>query len=153
MSANAPQPRTLEVSLVWAREAMAMTPYTNVVLYVLFVINKKWHADAHRMLSWGLGPQYKNPYFQKSKPFMRLSRRSGINFRWHDFSEALKCNRYTLEPNELPPVAAGGEGIGKRINNTFARAERSRFPQTRVLWKRASMGQCVGRVSSRTVSR
>ena len=35
MSANAPQPRTLEVSLVWAREAMAMTTYTNVVLYVL----------------------------------------------------------------------------------------------------------------------
>ena len=33
MSNNVPQPRTLEVSLVWAREAMAT--YTNVVLYVL----------------------------------------------------------------------------------------------------------------------
>ena len=35
MNANVPQPRTLEVSLVWAREAMAMRTYTNVVLYVL----------------------------------------------------------------------------------------------------------------------
>ena len=35
MSASAPKPRTLEVSLVWAREAMTMTTYTNVVLYVL----------------------------------------------------------------------------------------------------------------------
>ena len=39
MNADAPQPRTLEVSLVWAREAMAMRTYTNVVLYV-FVVHK-----------------------------------------------------------------------------------------------------------------
>ena len=40
MNANAPQPRTLEVYLVWARQAMAMRTYTNVVLYVLFVVHK-----------------------------------------------------------------------------------------------------------------
>ena len=41
MNGNAPQPRTLEVSILWAREAMAMTTYTNVVLYVLsFVVHK-----------------------------------------------------------------------------------------------------------------
>ena len=40
MSANAPQPGTMEVPIVWAREAMAMTTYTNMVLYVLFVVHK-----------------------------------------------------------------------------------------------------------------
>ena len=40
MNGNAPQPGTLEVSILWAREAMAMTTYTNVVLYVLFVVHK-----------------------------------------------------------------------------------------------------------------
>ena len=35
VSANAPKPRTFEVSLIWAREVMTMTTYTNVVLYVL----------------------------------------------------------------------------------------------------------------------
>ena len=40
MNGNAPHPGTLEVSILWAREAMAMTTYTNVVLYVLFVVHK-----------------------------------------------------------------------------------------------------------------
>ena len=35
----------------------------------------------------------------------------------------------------------------------IARAVRRRFPQTRDLWKRASMGKRVGRISSRAVSR
>ena len=35
----------------------------------------------------------------------------------------------------------------------IARAVRGRFPQTRDLWKRASMGKRAGRVSSRFVSR
>ena len=35
----------------------------------------------------------------------------------------------------------------------IARAVRGRFPQTRDLWKRASMGKCVGCVSSHAVSR
>ena len=69
-----PQPRTLEVSLVWARKPMAMRTYTNVVLYVLSLWFIKMRCGSHALL----GPQYKNPYFQKSKPFMRLSLPSAI---------------------------------------------------------------------------
>ena len=34
------------------------------------------------------------------------------NFRWHGFSEA--PNATATEANELPPIAAGGEEIGRR---------------------------------------
>ena len=74
MNGNAPHPGTLEVSILWAREAMAMTTYTNVVLYVLSLWFIKMRCGSHAFL----GPQYKNQYFQKSKPFMRLSLPSGI---------------------------------------------------------------------------
>ena len=40
MNANAPQPRPLEVSPVWASVAMAMRTYTNVVPYVLSLVHK-----------------------------------------------------------------------------------------------------------------
>ena len=73
-NANAPQPRTLEVSLVSAREVMAMTTYTNVVIYVLSL----WFIEIRCGSNAFLEPQYKNPYFQKSKPFMQFSLPSGI---------------------------------------------------------------------------
>ena len=69
MDANVPQPRTLEVSLVWARDAVAMRTYNNVALYVLSLWFIKMRCGSHAFLR----PQYKNQYFQKSKPFMRLS--------------------------------------------------------------------------------
>ena len=52
-----PQPRTLAVSLICAREAVAMRTYTNVVLYVLslWLINVRCGSHAF------LGPHYKNP--------------------------------------------------------------------------------------------
>ena len=49
------------------------------------------------------------------------------NFRWHDFSEAPSAT--ATEPNELSPLAAGGEGIGRKtpavvINNTMSNGHR-----------------------------
>ena len=49
------------------------------------------------------------------------------NFRWHDFSEAPLA--IATEANELAPIAAGGEGIGKRtpavvINNSMSNGHR-----------------------------
>ena len=116
MNANAPQPRTLEVSLVWAREAMAMTTYTNVVLYVLSLWFIKMRCRSHAFLE----PQYKNPHFHAAFS-------TKCNFRWHDFSKAPSATG--TEPNELSPVAAGGEGIGRRIpavviNNTMSNDHR-----------------------------
>ena len=54
---DSPQPRTLAVSLICAREAVAMRTYTNVVLYVLslWLINVRCGSHAF------LGPHYKNP--------------------------------------------------------------------------------------------
>ena len=101
-SANAPQTRTLEVSLVWAREAMAMTTYTNVVLYVpsLWIVKIRYGSHAF----WG--SQYENPHFQKSKPFMRLSLPSGTLVGM----TPPRHQAQPLKPNELSPIT-GGEGI------------------------------------------
>ena len=68
ISVNAAQPRTLQVSLVWAREAMTMTTYTNAVLYVLYLWFIQMRCGSHAFL----GPRHNNPYLQKSEPFMRL---------------------------------------------------------------------------------
>ena len=69
-----PPAQNLEVSLVWAREAIAMRTYINVVLCVLPLLLIKMRCESHAFL----GPQYKNLYFQKSKPVMRLSLPSAI---------------------------------------------------------------------------
>ena len=92
-----------------------MTTYTNVVLYVLSLWFIRMRCGSHAFL----GFQYKNPYFQKSKPFMRLSLPSGI------FVDMTSPSATAKEPNELSPTAAGGEGIGRRtpavvINNTMS---------------------------------
>ena len=123
MSANAPQPRTLELplALVWAREIMAMTTYNNLVLYVVPLWFIKMRCGSHAFL----GPQHKNPYFQKSKSFIRLSTKR--IFCWHVFSEAPSAT--ATEPNELSPISAGGEGIGRRtpavvITNTMSNGHR-----------------------------
>ena len=107
MNANAPQPRTLEVSLVWAREAMAMGTYTNVALCVLSLWFIKMRCGSHAFF----GPQYKNPYFQQSKPFMRLSLPSAI----FDDMTPPRHQAQPLKPNELSPIT-GGEGIGSRTS-------------------------------------
>ena len=49
-------------------------------------------------------------------------------FRWHDFSEAPSATG--TEPNELSPIATGGEGIGRTtpavvINNTMSNGYRA----------------------------
>ena len=77
-----------------------------MVLYVQSLWFIKMRCGSHAFLR----PQYKNPYFQKSKPFVRLSTK--CNFRWHDFSEVPSATG--TEPNELSLVVAGGEGIARR---------------------------------------
>ena len=52
---------------------------------------------------------------------------SRCNFRWHDFSEAPSATG--IELNELLPVAAGGEVIGRRtlivvMKNTMSNGHR-----------------------------
>ena len=94
-----------------------MRTYTNVVLYVLSLWFIKMRCGSHVFL----GPQYKNQYFHKSKPFMWLSLSSGIFVGMT--SEAPSAT--AKEANELSPIAAGGEGIGRRtpvvvINNTMS---------------------------------
>ena len=150
MNANAPQPRTLEVSLVWARGAMAMRTYTNVVLYLPSLWFIKMIRGSHAFL----GPQYKNLYFQKSNPFMRLSPK--CNCRWHDFSEALSAT--AEEPNELSLIAAGRKGIARRtpavvINTTMSNGHCC-VPCDRCSWgslqKAAGQGEvCIFRDNSR----
>ena len=54
-----PQPRTLEVSLVWTREAIAMPTYTNVVLDVLSLWFIKMRCGSHALL----GRQHKKNIF------------------------------------------------------------------------------------------
>ena len=67
MSANALKPRTLELSLVWAREAMTMTTYeyTNVVLYVLSL----WFIKNEMRIACFLGaPNIKIHIFKSRNP-------------------------------------------------------------------------------------
>ena len=121
MNTNTPQPRTLEVSLVWAREDMAIRTHTNVVLFVLSSWFIKMICGSHAFF----GLQHKNLYFQKWKSLMRLFTK--CNFSVHDFSEAPSAAG--TEPNELSPVAAGREGIGRKtspvvINNTTSNGHR-----------------------------
>ena len=70
------------------------------------------------MLSWG--PNIKIYIFKVETLQAALSTK--WKFRWHDCSEAPSAT--TKEPNGLTPIAAGGEGIGRRtpavvINNTI----------------------------------
>ena len=116
MNANTPQPRTLEVSLVWARESMAMTTYTNVVLYAQSLWFIKLGSGSHAFLV----PNIKIHILKTRNPSCGSLPSS---FRWHDFSEAPSAAG--TERNELSPVAAGGEAIGRRtpvvvINNTMS---------------------------------
>ena len=94
-----------------------MRTYTNVVLYVLSLWFIKMRCGSHAFL----GPQYKNPYISKAET-LHAALYTKWNFRWHDSSEAPSAT--AEEPNELSPIAAGGEGIGRRtpavvINNTM----------------------------------
>ena len=77
------------------------------------------------MLSWD--PNIKIHIFQSRNPSCGSLHEVEQFFRWRDFSEAPSAT--ATEPNELPPIAAGGEGIGKRIpavviNNTMLNGHR-----------------------------
>ena len=120
MSANAPQPRALEMSLVWAREAMTWTSYTNVVLYVLSLCVHKMRCGSHDFL----GPNKIRIFKSRNHSCDCLSELSlQWKFRWHGFSQAPSAT--ATEPHELPQIAKGGGGISKRthavvINNTMS---------------------------------
>ena len=75
------------------------------------------------MLSWG--PNIKIHIFKIEILHAAFSTKR--NFHWHDFSEAPTATG--TEPNELSPVAAGGEGISRRtpavvISNTMSNGHR-----------------------------
>ena len=99
-----------------------MRTYTNVVLYVraVFVV----HKNEMRIACFLGGPIKKSIFSEVETLHAALSNK--WNFRWHDFSEASSAT--AKEPNELSPIAAGGEGIGRRtpavINNTMSNDHR-----------------------------
>ena len=73
------------------------------------------------MLSWlSWGPNIKSIFSKVETLHAALSTK--WKFRWHDFSEAPSAT--AIEPNELSPIPAGEEGVGRRtpavINNTMS---------------------------------
>ena len=77
------------------------------------------------MLSWD--PNIKIHIFKSRNPSCGSLHEVEQFFRWRDFSEAPSAT--ATEPNELPPITAGVEGIGKRtraavINNTMSNGHR-----------------------------
>ena len=120
------------MSLVWAREAMAMTTYTNVVLYMLSLSFIKMRCGSHAFL----GPRHKKSILSKVET-LHAALSTKCNFRWHDFSEIPSATG--TEPNELSLIA-GGEGIGRRtpavINKTVSNGHRLTCDALGVLSKR-----------------
>ena len=62
------------------------------------------------MLSWGL--KTKSIFSKVETLHAALSTK--WKFRLRDFSEAPSATATSVGPNELSPIATGGEGIGKR---------------------------------------
>ena len=98
-----------------------MTTYTDVVLYVLSLWFMKMRCGSHAFL----GPQY---IINISKvETLHAAFSTKCNFCWHDFSEAPSATG--AAPNELSPIAGGGEEIGRRspavvIHNTISNGHR-----------------------------
>ena len=79
------------------------------------------HKNEVRIACFLAAPIQKSIFSEVETLYAALSK---WNFRWHDFSEAPSAT--AKEPNELSPIAAGGEGIGSKahavvINNKMSK--------------------------------